>query len=340
MRALKFIGLFVLILAIVVCALGLMSPKKIQVSKSVIIEAAPALVAEQMLQLKNWDHWNPFYEHDTTLTISFKETPGQRLEWKSQQEQCSGTVTAAAATEQQLNYEVQLQQSGMETLLGHTGKGYMKVENTGNGKVKASWSYEQEVSFPANTLILLWNTDKTLGRHFEHGLQQLKLYVESGAAAVTSPPTVSNDYVIDSITFAPRLYAIVRKTVPHHQLIAFFSDSYEQLEGPNDTVINGPRVGIFYKWDIVNKKADLAAGFPVRDKIKGKQQYATIPESPAYKIIHKGGYKSSHAAHEAMGKYLMAKGKKPGLSIEEYISGPFNETDSLKWVTNIYYLAP
>jgi len=343
MRALKFIGLFILLLAIVVAALAFISPKKIEVRRKAIINSSPSMVREQMFHTGNWKYWNPFYEQDTTLQISYADnntTGNQDLKWKSNKEIPAGNVTADAPGDVAMNYHVKFPMPGPETLFSGNGQGFMSVEDVGGGKVKATWNYSQEVPFPANALILLWNADNSLGEYFENGLQLLKMYIESGAAAVTSPPVVHNNYKVSETVFPAQLYAVARKKVAHKDLVRFFSNSYDQLLANHEAVITGARIGIFYKWDMVNKTTDVAAGFPVSEGGKKKSDYVQTEESPAYMTVHKGGYGSSAGAHEVLGRYLDSVEKTQSMVIEEYITGPFNEQDSTKWITNVYYLAP
>ncbi|HRO41850.1 MAG TPA: hypothetical protein PL009_03395 [Flavipsychrobacter sp.] len=51
-----------------------------------------------------------------------------------------------------------------------------------------------------------------------------------------------------------------------------------------------------------------------------------------------GSYDGMMQAHGAMGKHIATKNVQPKLVIEEYITGPGDEKDPSKWVTNIYYL--
>ena len=104
--------------------------------------------------------------------------------------------------------------------------------------------------------------------------------------------------------------------------------------------IAGAPADIYYTWDTVNHVTDMAAVFPITDSSKPVHgaMFFAIPSSAAYMVSVKGPYSQLNAAHGALMRHLVTKGKKSTLEIEEYIKGPQQEKDSSKWETNIYYL--
>jgi len=103
--------------------------------------------------------------------------------------------------------------------------------------------------------------------------------------------------------------------------------------------INGNAAGIFYTWDEKNMSGDIAAAFPVSDnKPVNGATIVDVPASKAFMMTYTGPYSGFEKAHAQMGEYLKQKSAQQKLVIEEYASGPFNEKDSTKWETNIYYL--
>ena len=177
--------------------------------------------------------------------------------------------------------------------------------------------------------------DRALAPDFENGLNNLKTLVEGQGASAAG-----GDADVKEVDFPGHMYAGMRKTVGWAEIGKFCSESYPMAGKELGAKICGPAASIYYTWDTVGKKTDMAAVFPVTDtsaKMKGIS-YMQLPASKAFMGVHKGGYGSMGKDHETIRKYMAGKGKSMTVCVEENIVSMPQEADSNKWVTNIYYI--
>jgi effector-binding domain-containing protein len=101
----------------------------------------------------------------------------------------------------------------------------------------------------------------------------------------------------------------------------------------------GAPSGLYYVWDEAGQKADLAAGIPVNAaaQLEGVD-LIELPAGKAVAVDYYGPYSGSGEAHYALDDYLNARcWKFKGPAIEEYITDPGTEPDTMKWLTRVIY---
>lgn len=332
----RILGIIVVLIVAVILVAGALAPNEIKVDRNIVIKGQKDVVFYQLSHLRNWENWLPWYDMDPNMKVDYAGTdgqPGSTYHWVGEKSG-EGRVTIMSMAEHTMLYDMLFIDWDTKA------KGYVKVEDAGEGQTRAIWGFTTHYGFPANGIMAIMNMKKMLEKDFDKGLQKLKTFVESGKAPAPQGASVSTQ-AIEEVNFPATTYASIRKTVSFGDMEKFFGDSYEVLGKEADTRIKGNATGIIYKWDDANGKTDIAAAFPIGDKapVKGAQ-IIDVAASKAYKIVHIGDYTGSYNAHMAMGKYLAEKGKTQTLVVEEYITGPFNEKDATKWITNIYYLVP
>jgi len=319
------------IVVVTIVILGIVEPTDITVTRSAVIKAPKERVFEHIVNFKSWPKWSPWSEKDTAIKITYSGTdgqPGSSYHWIGQEHITGeGEMKNTAVEGTKMNYELNVMKPWeMESV------GTFSVKDTTGGS-KVTWTLTKHTPFPGNAMMAFVKMDKYLGGDFELGLANLKKVVESSAP----PATIAE---IKEVDYPEHLFEGIRKSVGWDELQKFFSESYSLIGKGLGPAITGSAAGLFYQWDTVNKRTDVLAAFPVKDTttpVVGAV-FARVPASKAYMAAHKGGYSSEKNEHEALGKYMSAKGARPSLVIEEYMVGPFQEPDSNKWVTNIYYL--
>ncbi|MHB8260536.1 MAG: hypothetical protein ACYDCN_02035 [Bacteroidia bacterium] len=150
-------------------------------------------------------------------------------------------------------------------------------------------------------------------------------------------------YEIKAVLWPERNYYGKKATVKFDKLSAFFSDNFPKVF--NDAITQklahtGPPSGIFFTYDEDKKQSECAAVISVPDgqTLKGWEKFNIPAADLALHIAYCGGYANMASAHGAMDDYMNEKGLTHSMVIEEYLSGPLNEKDSTKWLTNIYYV--
>lgn len=329
-KALRFILVLLVVLVAVVLILAIVEPKDITVTRSVTIKAPKEVIFDQIVKFKNWTHWSPWYAMDPQMTLTYSGTdgqPGSGYHWVGTDtgKTGEGEMKNTSVTGTSMNFEVNFSKPMKNVALG-----MLKAEDTA-GMTKATWSFSIHFKFPWNAMGAFMNMDKELGKDFEKGLNNMKNFCETNASMSTG---------IMETQYPGRLFAGIRSTVKWDEMTKFFMDKYPMIGKEAGAKITGPSSALYYKWDTINKQADLVAAFPVSDSssnIKGVS-YFNIAPSKAVMYVMKGGYSGEMKAHTDIMKYIQSKGMAQYLVIEEYPTGPGTEPDSNKWVTNIYYL--
>lgn len=331
----RILGIIVALIAAVILVAGLIAPNDIKVDRTLLIKGSPDVVFYQMSHLRNWQNWLPWYDMDPSIKADYGGTdgqPGSTYHFVGEKSG-EGRATTTAITGNEMKYDMLFVDWDTK------GTGHVRAEDAGNGQTKANWALSIHYGYPANGIMAIMNMRKMLEKDFDKGLEKLKALVESGKAA--TPERKATTTAIEETDFPATTYAAIRKTIPVNEMDKFFGDSYEVLGKETGARISGNPSGLIYKWDDANGTTDIAAAFPVSEKAPVKSaQIIEITASKAYKMVYIGGYAGSYNAHLAINKHLAEKGKTQKLVVEEYITGPFNEKDSTKWITNIFYLVP
>ena len=319
-----------IIFAAAILILGIIEPKEIVITRSILIKAPKEAIFEQIVNFKKWNNWSPWYKMDSTMKITYAGTDGQpnsSFHWVGAEKKTGeGEIINAGVNGTHMDYQLNIIKP-----FEKQSHGIFQVQDT-NGMSKVTWNLTMNYTFPFNASLAFMNMDKMLGGDFESGLSNMKAYLESHVTA----PTVD----VIEVDYGAHVFEGFRKTVGFSDMSKFFMESYGELGKGMGAKINGAGVGLFYTWDTVSKSSDMVAAFPVSDTtmaVKGAV-FTHIGPAKAFMAVHKGPYASSMDAHTALQKTVTAKGKTRALVIEEYLVGPHEQADSTKWVTNIYYL--
>jgi len=331
----NFLHFLLILLGIIVLGvviLGIVEPKNITIQRSIVIDAPKEAISEQIIKFKNWPHWSPWYQMDSTMKLTYYGEDGQLgsgFHWEGDKNKTgTGDMKNIGTKPGEIDYQI------ITTVpWENSSPGTFKLTDTGTGQTKLSWDITMHFSFPMNAMLMFMKMDKLLGSDFEKGLANLKKYVEAN-------PGNTSGIVIQEVQFPGHTYEGMRSTVAWADISKFCGDIYSKVGKEAGARISGLATGLFYTWDTVGHKTDMAAVFPVSDtsKLTAGATRMHVPASGAYMAVQKGGYSNSMAYHTALGKYAVSKGHKVNLVLEEYVVTPMQEKDSSKWVTNIYYL--
>lgn len=177
MRLLKWIGIGLSSLLIVLCLVALVLPERFQVEESVLIDAPPERIMPRIARLREWEHWVGWQQSDPAFKMSFRgpeRGPGAVMEWNSPGTNGVFTVTELREPEH-MRFEV-----SMEDGRG-ASQGSFRLEPTAGG-TRVVWRDEGTIGdfFLLRLFIPLMNS--SLGRAYALGLQNLKAAVEAEKA--------------------------------------------------------------------------------------------------------------------------------------------------------------
>ncbi len=333
-KFLRFVVGLTLIAIATILVVGAIQPTEVVITRSIVIKAPKETVFHQMSHFREWPNWSPWVKMDSSLKMTYEGTDGEvgsSYHWLGDEKKTGeGAITATV-----------INGSEMETNItfikpwDKEAKSKLTAKDTA-GMTKATWSMSMHFTYPFNAMNMFVSMDKFIGADLENGLNNMKQFLEGGGKATPSAPVI----VIQVVDFPAHTYEGMRKTVALKEFMNFFRDSYGTIEPVLGGKISGPAAGIFFTWDTVNHTSDMAAVYPVSDTTDPVKNtvITNIPALKAYMTTMKGGYSGAKACHDAIMARVMADNKVPTYIIEEYNPGHYNEADSTKWVTNIYYL--
>ncbi len=344
MRALKVILVILAVLAAILVVLGLVGPKSYRVERSTVLKAPVEAVYPQVSSLRNMQDWSPWKEKDPDAKMSLEGTDGavgSSMSWDGNDKVGKGKQEI---TELVPNKSVRTVLTFIEPFESKSN-GTIDLEAMGDS-TKVTWGMQGDNNFVSRIMCVFMNMDKMVGPDFDNGLGKLKTLVD-GRQAVEEAERAE---VLNAFRFATAdrpatLYVGTRETVKWVDMDAFFAKNMPAAFaaiGKAKVKPSGPASGVYFKWDVVNKSADVLAGAPIPADAKGKVQGFTeyeMPASKSYTIVYTGPYSGMKKPHDAMAvKMKMDKVSLNEAVIEEYISNPMTEKDSTKLVTNIIYL--
>lgn len=144
--------------------------------------------------------------------------------------------------------------------------------------------------------------------------------------------------------FPATSFAIIRQEVKWTDITSFFGQHIRILyeEAGKNKVNAGAATGLYYVWDEKNQQTDMAAAVPVPAGTRIQNniiRIGNINSSKAVYVNYPGAYDKIADAHNSLDRYIADKKLTQKFPvIEQYISGPFNEKDTAKWLTKVVYL--
>jgi hypothetical protein len=182
MKALKITGIVVLsIIAIAIVSLAVMSPKS-HMERSVVINAQPAAIYEELISFKNINTWSPWMKLDPSMKHSYEGPEagvGARMNWDSEDPNVGKGSQWILEAEENKRVKSGMNFGGMD---GNFVAEFT-LEPAPEG-TKVTWTYDGDVSNTPTMNAAFGKffgafTDSMLGPSYEEGLNNLKQRVEN-----------------------------------------------------------------------------------------------------------------------------------------------------------------
>jgi effector-binding domain-containing protein len=332
MKTIKILTTILIVIIIGTLVWAAFLPSKIEIKQQVTIKAPVAVVFDEVNDLRNWDNWSPY--KDSSLQSRF-EGPvrgvGAKVLWTDKKE---GEATLTISEVNQFTFiKTVLKTPSQEK----TAETVFTFEQIGDS-TKVSWERNIEgLSYPFGRFVG-WMLEKGYNYNFSRGLKSMKEYIET----YKSEPeyygfetelkefpggnylAMDDSCLIDDMSYninrafdAIRNYAeelgINPSGVPMIEWHSYNPDDYSS-----------------YTCMIPYDTTNIATSFTV--------YFKSLPSYHVAMIRYEGSYDYSYYAWIALDNYRMFHNLRiAGDPIEEYIVGPRNETDSSKFITNIYF---
>jgi effector-binding domain-containing protein len=327
MKALKIIGIIILVIIVLFLVVALFLPKNVHMEESIVINKPASLVFKQVNNFRNWEPWSPFQAADPEMVNTF-EGPEQGLDatmrWTSKKNG-NGYMTIIES----VPYKKVI--STLDFGMPGTTNSFLLDEQQGGTKV--TWEVDiADLPYPAGRFIGLMISSSMKGV-FIQGLEKLKEVTEAmpdpPALKIVDVPEKAVISVIDSCNWSD---IGTRMGEMFGELMA--------AQAKAKVAQTGAPLTMYHKWDEVNQFAVFENCIPVSGVVvsKGRVQYKVLPAGRAVMGTHFGAYDKTMYMYVALDEYVKDFGlQETGGPVEEYANDPMNEPDTAKWQTNIYF---
>lgn len=332
-KLLRYLIIFLILLAIAAIVLMALSPKKLVFEESISIAAPAKMIYNKVNDFKTWESWSPWMEMDPNAehTYTNKTTGvGAKWSWKGNKEVGEGNQTIVESVDGK-SIKTALEFSGWD------GQSFSDWNFEADGdKTKVTWGFDgAETPFYLRPFNLLMKSG--LISTYKKGLNKIKKLTEEQAKN-----KVYNGYKMNEIYQGIRHFVMNRQVVD----IADVDKVYSQNLGALFTKTQGVKLdmagmpsALFYSWDEANGKTDMAVAIPVSEPVNVPGAISqTLSDGKAVQVDYMGNYDKLEEAHIAIDAYLKDQGLLVNYPlVQEYMTDPAIEKDQSKWLTKITY---
>lgn len=317
-------GLIVLLLLV-----GFVLPAKLEVSKSVAINAPANAVFEEINDLERWEKWQYWNTLDPEMKITYgdkKVGSGASYTWDGPVlEQGSMLITESIP-----NKSVAL---SME-FGGNPASGFYSLEPEGeNTKLSFNFTADQGMN-PIGRWINIFMKGE-IEKSFDYAGEKIKGIAEA-------KPKFTYE-ITEEIVPAMSYVGLMHTMSPQDPLA--ISAQMAKMYGELETMLKKAKVAVtgypFALYPAFSEESmDMICAMPVAAdaKLPAKYKVETTPGGNAIKGVYTGDYNNMMAIHMELDQYLQQKGlTMNGAPMEVYVTDPMLEKDTAKWITEVYY---
>jgi len=327
MKALKIIGIVLLVLVGLFFIIGIFLPAKLQMEESIVINKPASLIFKQVNNFNNWQAWSPWQATDPDMVSTYEgpeQGVGAKTTWVSKKHGDGGMTIIENVPYTRLASTLEI---GME---GATNSFDLVEEN---GATTVTWGVLMpKLAYPIERYVGLIMPGM-MRPFFTDGLKKLKEVTE----AMPDPP------VLQLVQMPEKAVVSVIDSCNWSDIGEKMGQMFGKLIGYQKSAkfeIVGSPFSLYHKWDEVNQFTVFENFLPVDKEVKGRGNvmYKVLPETRAIMGTHYGAYEKTMNMYMAMDEFVKDFGLEMSSGpIEEYVTDPSMEPDTAKWQTNIYF---
>lgn len=330
MKAVKIIGVILLVLVGAYFVSALFAPSSLRVERSIVVNVSPEQVYPHVACFKNWEPWNPWDAMDPTNVNEYSEEAcgvGSWYTWKGEKTG-SGRQDIVEARE---NEYIKCSLVFSEDPTPQASEWFFEATEEGT---KVTWNFiGSEAPFYMKPMNFLG--EYFIGGSYESGLASLKKEAES------NPIAMETAFDIKTIDLPVMNYLLISGDVKPQDIGLYYTENFarimDYMESKGSEMAGYP-TGLYFSW--TDTLAKMAAAIPVATEVAGTKEieFRNYPSCSALLIEHYGNYDEVGPAHNAIEEYCNTNGVNlAGFAIEEYVTDPEMEPDTSKWLTRIIY---
>ncbi len=332
MKFLKYFILFLLIVSIGSAIYIATLNGKYEIKSSRVIKAPAALIFENINNLKNWQHWGPWYEIDPTIVASYPEiTSGVGASYSWTGKDGTGSIkTVSLVPNKGL-----IQQIDFGT--GSTPEVYWDITETELGN-KVTWGMRGESSFTEKAYWLTQGgIEKNMIPMYKRGLELLEQHI-------FSEMNKHSFKIIGEVDYGGGFYMYQSTSCKIEDVNKKMKKMFESVinyMGKNSIEASGKPFLLTHNWDEMNNTTMFSTCVPVKERVitTGNVLTGFLEPQKTFKTIFYGSNQYSSKAWEAAYKELANQGfttLENSEPFEVYTVGPNDNPNPAKWVTEIY----
>lgn len=317
-------GLIVLLLLA-----GFVLPAKLEVSKSVAINAPADAVFDEINDLERWSNWQYWNTLDPEMKITYgdkKVGTGAMYSWEGPVLD-KGTLSI---TESVPNKSISIKMD----FGGNPASGFYSLEPAGeNTKLNFNFTADQGMN-PIGRWINLFMKGE-IEKSFDYAGEKIKAIAEAKPKftyQISEEMVPAISYVGLMHTMSPQDPAAISA-----QMARMYTELDNMLKKAK-VIVTGYPFALYPTF--TEESMDMICAMPVAAdaKLPAKYKVETTPGGNAIKGIYTGDYNNMMAIHMELDKYLQDKGlTMNGAPMEVYVTDPMLEKDTAKWITEVYY---
>lgn len=343
MKALKIIGILLLVVIVLAVAGSFLLPRHIHVERSKVIDAPKEQLFNIVVDLKQMGEWDPWSQIDPDMETVYEGEDGQvgaKRIWTSGDKNVgSGSMTITEVVpNEKVAHALDFGDQG-------TANSAVKLTEV-EGGTEVTWTFEMDAGMNPMARIMGTMMDGFIGPDYEKGLDNLQNYAMANIQPIVELPEYEIYEDLYSIESTPAYKLITVKYLDTDiaELDTKMEEAFGKLNAfaqEKNIEVDGPPGAIYYEWDYDAGKTDFAVALPVAEQVAGEGEvvYTVLPaqeEMMTYDYI--GQYDMMMAVYDKLMERIAAEGYvMDGPAIEIYEVGPPAETDSSKFVTTIMF---
>ncbi len=322
-------GLLGLIVLLVI--VGFLLPGKLEVSRSIIVNAPAEYAFEEVNGLENWNKWSYWNQLDTTMAITYsdqKHGAGAFYSWVSKDMGNGKLSITESVPFKSIKADLDFMEHG-------TAKAWYDFEQQSEGtKVTMNFSSDFGMNPIARWFGVLMMKGE-MDHAFDFNLNKIKELAEAKpkfSVSMTTTETPPVSYVGVSTKMSPKDGNAVAQAM---------SKMYDELYAALKKAKVEPKGAAFALFPSYSEESmEMVCAVPVDAgaKLPAKYPVQQTPGGQAIKVAHTGPYDKLEEVHNQINKFIEFRDLEiTGAPYEVYVIGPMQEKDPSKLVTEVYY---
>ncbi len=302
---------------------------KMNISKSIHINAKPEKVFPIISDFEHWSAWSPWLIMEENVKVDV-EKDGKAYSWEGDRVGSGNMKVTAEKTNEVVECDLNFLKPW---------KSYAKVDlklKEVNEGTEVTWTMDS--SLPFFMFFMKKMMVAFVGMDYERGLRLLKDYVEDGE--VHSKLNFKGNQMYHGCD-----YVGIKRSCSIDEMGKSMREDFTKLQQyfeDNNTEKGGNPLSIYHKWDMVNRKASYTAAIPCKsapEKLANNMINGNIPKIAVHSIEHTGTYE--HLGNAWSAQYSMQRSKTFKMNkkidpFEVYKNDP-SEVDAKELITEINF---